>query len=55
MTDIAIHPVPTCPHCHKRMQLNTAVSTDETQQYLCGCQGTGIIYHQNVHRGHKKN
>lgn len=44
-------PVPTCVHCGRPMQLNTAVSTEFLKQYVCGC--TGIIFHVNLHAGQK--
>ena len=40
------HQVPTCPHCGRRMQFNSGVSTPTVKQYLCGCRG--VIFHKNV-------
>jgi hypothetical protein len=37
---------PTCPHCGRRMQHNTAIKLETVRQYLCGCRG--IVYYKNV-------
>jgi hypothetical protein len=44
-------PTPTCPHCGRSMQLNSAVTTEFFRQFLCGCRGT--VMHVNLHKGQK--
>jgi hypothetical protein len=45
------YPNPHCEHCGREMQLNTAVSTEQTKQFLC--YHDGVPFYLNVHRNQK--